>query len=573
MRRALLVFSTAVAFGVGVRPSLADEPLPGARPLEVPAQVTQSAQANERRVEVRVTFASADSVYLDQGENADIHIGDLVTLISGARGHVEARIVALSSNSSRAKMVDGKRTPAVGARGTVVVAARSADDVARGEDEGPKRAPEHPEWTAAIPDRDPDAPLLAPAFLMRAHERAATFRGRVRVQMLIDEDRNGDRDATFSLYRGGLDLDATNVFGRGGLIEFSGELTRRVSEIGGLDDETEDDLRIDRLSYRWGQGFDSPLVVAVGRFMPRDTPEFGLVDGAEASFSVGEFGRITLNGGALPEPSADRKTFDDLSASVAWRWRDDERERLVTVLALQQTWHEGDADRRLVLARADWSPTDSVTLHGDTWLDIYDSQDEIKGEGIELTEARGSAVWNVTRDHGLRASASYARFPELLRYEFDDVAARFLENNEVFRAGVGGWHRLHENVRVDERVGIWSDQDDDGVTADLGLRFPDVILPRNEPALRVFRIDAATEDGFGVRVSDRHTFADLSFALAWETSWHDFELSGDTRTRQAVAATVDVYWAEEWSLSVETDYRFGDDQDAVSLSVYLEYRF
>jgi len=153
------------------------------------------------------------------------------------------------------------------------------------------------------------------------------------------------------------------------------------------------------------------------------------------------------------------------------------------------------------------------------------------------------------------------------------VAARFLEDNEVVRGDVGGWHRLHENVRLDERVGVWSDQDDSGVTGNLGLRFPDLFVQRNEPGIRAFRIDGATEDGFGVRISDRHSFDDVSFAVAWETSEHEYDLDGETRTRQAILFTVDIHPATEWSLSAETDYRFGDDQDAVSLSLYIEYRF
>ncbi len=532
--------------------------------------IAPAAAQESSAVDVHVTYTSGDSVFLDRGRNDDLEVGDLVVLQDAVHGRREGNLVAVSATTSRATLRDGRSLPQPGTSGRVVLPpGRATAAVLEGD--GPKRAPDHPGWTRPPEERDPDTPLLAPAFSVDPWDRPLRIRGRAHVHSLTDIDRAGDRDSRYSIFETGIDLDIRNLFARGGQLGFSGDLERRVRDIGGSDDETEDFGRIDRFFYRWGEGVDAPLVVTLGRFVPRDTPEFGLLDGVETSVHAGSIGRFTLDLGALPALSAKRTGFDDKQVSIGWRWVESDAEKVATTLALQQTWHDGDRDRRLVIGKVDWSPAKGVILHGDTWLDVYDGDDRTKS-GMELTEAHLSASWRVDADHTLRASTSLTRWPELLRDEFPRVTRRLLDDRRVSRGDVGGGHRLGRHVRLNERVGIWSDEDASGVTADATVRLPGIFLDRNEPYVRLFRTDGSFESGMGLRVGDRHRFDDAAVGLAFETSRSDVG-HGSRRVRNSVLATIDLTPALDWSLSIETDARFGDDQDGVSLSVYAEYRF
>jgi len=529
------------------------------------------------RVEVRVTFASGDSVYLDKGRSSGLDTGDVVVLQDPTRGRLKAELTVVSTTTARAVMRDGQVPPEPGVRGEILI---PADRLGEEAPEGPKKpgpgeeVPEHPPWEREEGPRKPDEPLLVPAFHKPRTEREAEWHGRFWTHLLTNIEREGN-DARYSLGQVGTDLTGTNLFGAGGLFRIRMAAEQRTIDVDGGRDDSDGDFRIDRFAYEWGGGYDSPILVKIGRFLPRDTPELGLVDGLEATYDIG-VGRLGFDVGAFPEPLPDRESFDDVGATLSWRLASGENDELVTLLAWQQTWHDGDRDRSLALGRLSWAPNREFSFFGSSWIDHYDGGDEIKDSGFELTEAHLNAAWRFHPDHRARVGFTHVKWPEIERNEFPDLVAEILDDNRVNRFDLSTDHDLAEHLELDARIGRWADEDDDGVTGHLRLRFPDALADDLTTSVTAFRTDGTTSDGHGLRLNARRSFGGAWFSVGYEVTKRDvtgFDQGSESFTQHAVLANVDFVVGRSWNASVNADYRFGDAQDALSLGLFVQYRF
>jgi len=533
-------------------------------------------------VDVRVTFVSGNSVYLDRGRGAGIEVGDRVLIETPSGAKVEARIIVVATTTSRAEFAEGQEVPAPGSHGTVLVPANragAAPVVEKPEGSRPVSeagdVPEHPPWTRTLEDEGTDTPLLAPAFHRSPLERPTDVRGRIFTSLLYDIDRGGDRDNTYALVELGADISVDNPFKHGGLLEFTGLIRRRQTDIGGENDEVISDGRIDRLYYRWGGGMDAPLQMQFGRFLPLDTPELGLIDGIEGNLSLEGAGRVGLNFGFMPVPFPSRDTLDDFGVTLSWRWAESEAERLVLSFAGHQSWHDGERDRSLLIGRFAYRPERTLSLTGSAWVDYYDSSDEVKSPGLELTEAYLYGTWNYLPGHGVRLSYSFTRWPELKRLEFRPVAAERLRDNRVSRVSLFIWQDLMEHLKLDGRVGYWTDQDDDGVTGDLTLRTPNLLVDGLDLSGTVFRTDGSYSEGHGYRLTARQGLPSAAISLSYEQLNSDLRHTGGSNTlnTRGLTLNLDYFPASRWSFSLDLDYRFGDSQDALGLGLVAQYRF
>ena len=59
-------------------------------------------------------------------------------------------------------------------------------------------------------------------------------------------------------------------------------------------------------------------------------------------------------------------------------------------LAVQYLEEQPHQDRNLIVTTLDWNPDDQLSVFGSAWIDYYTSSDDVKGEGVELTNVRAS---------------------------------------------------------------------------------------------------------------------------------------------------------------------------------------
>jgi hypothetical protein len=82
----------------------------------------------------------------------------------------------------------------------------------------------------------------------------------------------------------------------------------------------------------------------------------------------------------MPELDLEFETGDDLQVAGFYEWVFDGVSDLSVAAGAQKTWHEGEPDRDLIVARLDYLPPDSWDLRAATWVDLYDRRRRGQGQ-------------------------------------------------------------------------------------------------------------------------------------------------------------------------------------------------
>lgn len=531
----------------------------------VVAVSAQSQAAEPVKVPVRVVSVRQGSVYLDVGRDAGLRAGDRLRLQPAGGSEVEVLVLAVSAEQARVTLPEGAHAAliVVGTPGVAWVPTERLSGAAAAGDAA------HPGWTAPPEEWSQDQPLLAPARAIPSSERDTDLRGLAFLsfdQTLADI---GDR----SLLRGGVDLEAHNLFGRGGVLQLDVEGFVRESPD---DDESDSRARLDRLSYAWGGERETPLSLEVGRFLQRLTPEFGVLDGSEAVWRLDSGDELGLSAGFLPEPTPEMASGDDLAVAAGWRHTFGGSDTLSTALALQKSWHEGEADRDLAIASLDWRPSLETSLHASAWLDYYDSDERFAEQGVDLTEAHLNLTTQLAERTGASLFATHLAWPDTLRYEFAPATIAEQLEYDVSRAGLSVWQDLGESTRLSGRADLWQGDSDEGESGELRVAVREAILSRGEVWLALFGASGQYTDSTGARAGLTRWFEQGYVTLSLDSGL--YEQSGflgeqSELWQHRLRAQFDRDMGRDWDLGLWLDQRFGDELDATELGFALRRRF
>jgi hypothetical protein len=556
-----------------------------ARALAV-ALIAAIAPAQELvRIEAKVVSVSGTSLYLDRGREAGVRAEDPVVLHPPSGPTVDATVRDVSKSTSRAELAPGSPSVPAGCRAVILV---PADRVAKPEkapssEPAPTPAdatpppPPHPGWTHPPEAWNRDTPLLAPAYAAERDpdDLPSHFDGRVFWQANSTWNKE-NQDARYLFGSMGADLRLENPFGKSGAFEFRGDLLTTDASFSGFSSDTETDLAIRRLSYFQGGTEDAPARWEAGRFLQREFPELGVLDGFDWNRRTESGSVFGANVGAMPEPFPSMDTGDDLQASLYYRWAPDRAETLLLGAAYQNTWHEGDQDRNLFLGTLEWNPKKSFTLRSTAWVDYYGSEDTIKSATFELTELQVLAGWRFEQKGGVTATASHRRIPEILRHEFSGFTPQQIEDDELDRIGLGGWMALAEKTRLRAQADAWQDQDDEGLRGEIGIARRDLLWDRGEVGLALYTADGSYSSGEGVRLNATKSFDRTYLSLGYEFATYDqkgFLGAQETLAHHALYGNVDLELGKGWSLSLLGNRQFGDELDAYTLGFLLQLSF
>jgi hypothetical protein len=546
----------------------------------------QETKENFVRIEVVVTAVSGNDVYFDRGRDDGIVPGDDVRLFPNVGPIRTAVIRSVSGSSSRAVLRTTDEPPDIGTRGEVLVPPeRLATDEkvvpplgeeppAPVPDAGPEApgadSPEHPPWEGSVGEWDQDLPLLAPIEARDPEERPWRARGSLYTSADITRD-SGAVDQTYTSLRTGLDLGIENPFRRAGELEIGTDFFHRRADTDD-DDDTETKFVVDRLSYHRGGRRGAPTRFEVGRFLHYEFPEFGIHDGIDVMHRFSSGSRAGVSLGILPEPSDTLSTGDDVGATVYYRYVANEEEDLSLGLGYQKTWHNGEADRDLVVSTLEWTPSVRARLFTTAWLDYYTSGDDPKDEGFELTQLQlnGSLRWDT---FGLGLNASQIRFPELLRDEFNDTTADSLADERIRRVGLSSWYAQSRRVRWDARVDAWEDEDDSGEGGELRVTLRDMLWDRGSFSAAVFSNTGSFSEGRGLRFSAAKNTGSGSYRLAYDVT--NFEQDDDGSTdgdilQQTLTGYYDTTLGRSFDLSLflQGTEREGDSSVTLGITLY-----
>lgn len=544
--------------------------------LLAPAAVA-SVPAEDVRIEVRVTSVAGSSLYIDHGASDGLAEGDRVQFRLDGNAAASGVVVTVSANSARVELDPGAQRPPVRTRGEVFVPDTRPGAVEAARDAANSTAPsavDHPPWTHPPETWSQDRPLLAPAFGIPPEERESRVHGRTWIRF---DGTWGEDDQTYTLGAMGADATLDNPFGDGGAVRFDAEVFVRQSDVAdGLYGYDDTRLRIDRLSYELGGTKDRPNRFAFGRFLQKEFPELGLLDGAEWSHRTQVGSRFGASLGWMPEPFADLTSFQDVQAALFYRHAFDADERATLGAAYQNTWHDGEQDRNLFVLQGEVRPSRELSLRASAWVDIYTSDDVLKDSGPELTEAQVSGTWTAASGAGVSLYLFERRFPEILRDEFLEPPPREIVDGVLDRAGVNGWVPVSTRVRMTGRFEIWSDQSDEGLNGEIGASLRDALGDSSDLSGTLLWADGSYSSGPGARLQARKTIGTTTAGLGWQSFWYDQkDYGGDDSelAQHSLFGSLDVALSERWDLSLLFDRSIGDDLDSWTAGFLLQMRF
>ncbi len=570
------------------------------------------------RVFVRIASVKSNSlVVIDRGASDGVQRSDVVTFYPRDGREYRGTVIQVNDRNATIELLDDAVRPSPGTRGDFIVRAsrllelkraageiaparptseddtaerndakddaetgtgtdsnattEASDDAPRGESATSDAIADSSRWTRRD-DWKPGMPLLAQVEPVHPRDRSRRLTGRAWIA--ADANRQGGRGSD-ALLRTGTDLDYDNPFGLGGRVRFDGEMNYRSIDDPDDGDESDGDFRIDRFSYAFGGTRYASTRIEVGRFLHYGVPEFGILDGIEWGQRRDNGDRFGASIGLLPELDYDLSGSSDLSLAAYYYWVSDTREQLLFGGAYQKTWHDGDADRDLFLAKVRYLPIDGWRAQGTLWIDYYDSSDDAKDATFELTQAYVT-VNRTWRDEGIDFTYRRIKFPELLRDEFRPVLAVDLDRNRYDRLAANGWRWLTKNRRLHGQVGIWNDEDDTGGDAELGLDIQDLFVDGGRGDVTAFGTRGQFERAIGARVSYGRYGDGGSWNVLYEIVDHrldGFSSDRDDLIQHRVRGTLDFYMSAAWTLSLYGEGGFWDDDSSIAGGVYVQTNF
>ena len=462
------------------------------------------AQDGLERVELRVSSTWPGKVVVDRGTRDALAIGDVVTFHPRTGGTIQGTVASLKERSAVVEFQNTDRIPPAGTRGEVMIptarltAPPTKEEKKETPPSGDKTAEgtgEHPPWQNKDEDYKEGAPLLSGMKPIRPKDREKTLTGRAYLIAQVTESPSGNYDNSF--LRIGTDLIYNNPFSKGGSLRINAEIDY-LTEF--QQDELTLDLLVRRLSYTRGGTRFSDTRWEVGRFLQHAMPEFGVLDGGEWSMRRSNGHRFGASVGFMPELLDDFDTGDDLQFSVWYEWVSDDREWLTVAAGYQKTWHNGAADRDLLVTRIRYLPLRGWKFNGTFWVDFYTGGDAIKGEGVELTQAVASLnrQW---KNSGLDIIYTRFRFPEILRNgEFiPPIFADEIANNRYDRLAANYWRQISPKTKLHGHLSGWDDEDDSGGAGELGLDWQDLLGRNSRLDVTGFVGYAQFEEVYGLR--------------------------------------------------------------------------
>ena len=539
-------------------------------------------------ISLRVTSSDPSLIVVDRGEGDGLQIGDPVRIFLRRGGVQEATVVSVQMRSAVIEMLDTSIVPEPGTRGEVEIPSSRIGQPEANEpplpgtqEEGAPAAdeltPERPE-AGADPRGDgwqPGMPLLAQVNAVRPERRKPFVTGRVYTTM--DYIRSGQDNRTDFWARSGLGLTYGNPFGRGGRLNFDGEINHR-SVLKPREDYVEDHtrLRLDRLSYAWGGTRFQRDRFEVGRFLQSGLPEFGVLDGLEWQRRDANGHRYGASVGYLPEPDGEQQTGHDLQFAGWYRWVSDDSERFTMTGGFQKTLHDMTSDRDLFLFKVQAEPWKDWSLRGSAWIDYYDSRDVLKSSGLDLTRTLLSLSRRLENGRGLDLRLSHYRFPETRRQVGNGPILAELKNDRAERLSVRSWRRSRRGTTTHVEAGVWSDENDTGGDLEFGFQLQDLLLNDSRTGLVLFGARGRFDTVGGLRVVLSRELKRGRWDVLYELAHHHQDGFSDDRDdllQNRLRGSRLFPLRSGWTLSPYVEADYWDQELAWSFGFWLRRRF
>lgn len=539
------------------------------------ATVVTAQQGAVDEVELRVASSRPNGyLVVDRGKRDLVQVGDRVVLTLRNGQVVQAVVREVDERTSTIEPLGQGIAVPLGSKGRVLVPQerraaqqpkpKPEEPTAPPVDDAPPRAQQQPE-----DDWRPGMPLLGNTRPLHAVDRSPAIHGRY---YAVADVVSTLGDLSHSFLRTGVDGTATNLFADGGTFNFHGEFGW-LEETSG---NTGTDLRIFDLSYERGGNRFEPLHWQVGRFLVRDMPEFGLLDGGSVDYRREGGDRFGASLGYLPNLDEDLDTLANLQIAAWYTWISDVSERFTVTLGFQKTWRRLDADRDLIVVKSRYLPFGGWNTTAVVWLDLYDNRDVGKS-AASATRANASLGREWQGSGGITLAYDHEEYPALLRPELPQtiLPTTLLDAHQDRLTGAAHWF-LGGGGRVDARVTGWIDEERQGGSGDLGYSAEGWLQEGARTGLALYDVQGLTNTVVGVRAEHGKPLAGGRLDVLYELGFvhHEgFPADRNDLLQHRLAGLWSSDLGANWTGLVHTDATLYDQELSFSLGIYLQRHF
>lgn len=524
---------------------------------------------------LRVSSLRPDGKFVvDRGSRDLVQVGDRVVLTPRNGQSLNARVVEVDERTALVEFVNPNDTVPIGTRGQVALprSRRAAAPAPAGDPTRlvpPPLPPEKRQPEAKTDEWQPGQPLLGVTRPPRPEERPSTMNGRMYASTSLVRTLDSWNHSYLTL---GTDFDIDNLGGRGGILHFHGDFnwSRETSE------QTGQDLRLYELSYEEGGTRHRPLFWQVGRFLLRDMPEFGILDGVAVGKRTEGGDRVGASLGYLPELDEDMESFADLQVSAWYLWNQDVAERLSFGVGYQKTWHRFEVDRDLLVGKFRYLPLSGWLLQGTVFVDLYTGRDTQKDQSFEITRGNAFLSRRWDKEGGVELFYDHEEYPEIRRRELpQQIQPQTLIDARQDRVSLHAFVFGGE-TRWFTRLTGWHDEEDSGGSLELGVEFPGLAGKNARTTLAGYQMNGSFSSLFGGRLQHGGTFGfgrlDVLYELAF-VHQESFPDERDDLLQHRLAGLLTTDLGAGWNAIFTGDATIWDDELSFGLSLYLQKNF
>jgi len=528
------------------------------------------ASAEEITVSCRVTYEAREGIYVNRGADDGLRQGTAGTLRFENGRVLEFDVLHVARTSALLHLTSPFPEDEHYIGRTVQLTFKQT--FAREEDEKAGRPLNEKAKSA---DDGDFVPLLAPPPWTIGLPRSRNIsHGQIRLHQMLQTDNQDSLD--YSLTRLGSSGSLEKLHGSPWSLEWSGDLAYRTGDAYRHHPDHEK-LRLDVYLASFYRSFGEYNFLRLGRFLPRELPGIGYVDGVQRQISHTDSWRLGLIAGLKPDRSnLDPFGNEPIVATYAtYETGDRDGKHYIATVGLLGSVYKGQADRLAMLVdqRASWDS--SLTVYSTTEV-AFDVGGAETRTGTKLNRLDVSAVSTVSEFLTLRAGMDHWERPDnQSERDLLSVEDERLFDRGFWRYWVGSDQYLPGNLKLFEQITfIDAPEFDYDPRWQLGLTRTGIFAwPQASVTATFYNLDTQNLDGYGGRLSAYLPVLGHKLFLQPIAGFRMLDVRPQSREFEVnyLALRVNGRLSGQWTLFGGLTHSYGDRIDSTFADIGLRF--
>jgi hypothetical protein len=527
---------------------------------------SEPVSAGQVAVNARITHEISNGFYIDKGTDQGLRQG-----ISGTMRLDNGRMLEFDVTQATKKLAILRLTSPPGKEDRLVgqtVELVFERDSSESENKSDKSS-------LTTVDDESFVPLLAPQrWTLGLPEKQNILHGLVSIRQAIQNDHEYQLDYSVTHYRSSGSLE--RIEGSDWSFEWSGDLAYRDGNAYRYHPDYQEP-RLDLYMGSFRRSLADDGFIRLGRFLPRELPGIGYVDGIQGQIQHNE--HISL--GAVAGFKPDRYNLDpSLDEPLAVGYATYEAGKLPGpyysgTVGILGSLYEGQSDRLALLFDQRVSISPLFTLYSTAEVDFDVGGAEIQ-TGTNLTRLDVSAVSRLSSDLSFRAGVDHWQRPDnraerdLLPY-YDD---RYFDDG-YWRYWVGSDQGLSRNLRLSEEVAfINSDTYDYDPRWQVGLTHTNLFDWKGASVTATtYNLAVKGIDGYGMRLSAYLPLWKHKLSIQPLAGFRTVDVGPQSREFKLtyLSLRINGRLSPKWSLFGGYNHSYGDEVNSMLLDFGLRF--